>query len=284
LTGREDETLMAATLDGSWSGEQFSPPTPLDLATVESAIVAALGRALGNQLAVEHFPDKPESYRLTHRVGAALVTYRGATYGEMRDIGAIIQERRLEFEITVMVRDLGWAVGGQPDGTSPGAYAILEAVRAALTGFQVPGARKMYPLSEKFLGRDREGGLWMYAIRFALVTVAVETSDAEDFPLFIKGIAQESGGQSTTTLGAAPYTFNAQDQIALANGNVLALSLTSLAGVPYAEGTDYALDPVNGIITRLASGAIASGATVNVAYSYGEVAIAGAGQSAPTAE
>jgi Gp37 protein len=274
---------MASTLDGSWSGERFSPPTPLDLATVESAIVVALGRAAGDQLAVEHFPGRPESYRLTHRVGAALVTYRGATYGETRDIGAIIQERKLEFEVTVVMRDLGWAVGAQAGGASPGGYAILESVRAALTGFQVPGARKMYPLSEKFLGRDPKGGVWMYAIRFALVTVAVEGSQADGFPLFIKGIARDSGGQSTTTVGAAPYTFDSQDQIALANANVLALSVTSPAGGAYVEGTDYALDSVDGIITRLSSGAIAPGATVNVAYSYGDVAVASAGQSAPAA-
>ena len=62
-----------------------------------------------------------------------------------------------------MMRDLGWAVGGDPSGTSPGAYAIIEAIRTALTGYLIPGCRKMYPLREKFVKRDKQGGVWIYA-------------------------------------------------------------------------------------------------------------------------
>ena len=31
---------------------------------------------------------------------------------------------------------------------------------------------------------------------------------ADDFPLFVKGIALEEGGQTSVTVGAAAYTFN----------------------------------------------------------------------------
>ena len=55
--------------------------------------------------------------------------------------------------MTVLIRDLGWSVGGTRGGTSPGSYAILESIRAALTGYQIPGARKIFLLSEKFLER-----------------------------------------------------------------------------------------------------------------------------------
>jgi len=53
---------------------------------------------------------------------------------------------------------------------------------------------------------------------------------------------------------------------------------------PYINGTDYTLDAVNGIIMRIASGAIASGSSVQVAYTYSETvtAVAG-GSSSPTA-
>src|SRR5437660_6959146 len=93
-------------------------------------------------LETAHFPDEPRSYRLTHRIGAALVTYRGAKYSTSSDTGTIIQERTLEFDVALLVRDLGWSAGGSAAGPSPGAYSLLEQVRVALTGYQVPGARK----------------------------------------------------------------------------------------------------------------------------------------------
>jgi hypothetical protein len=273
---------MAATIDTPWTGEQFSPPTPLDLETIESAIVAQLASQI-TAIEIVHFPDEPKAYRLTHPVGAALVTYRGATYGELLDTAAIVQERRLEFDVTLLVRDLGWGVGSAPDGTSPGAYALLEKTRAALTGYRVPGARKMRPVREKFIERDRRGGVWIYTITFGLSTVAVEPSSAQNFPLFVKGVALDRSGNTTVTVGATAYTFDAQGQIALPNGNVLSLTVSAVGGgQQYAEGVDYTLDAVNGIITWLSTGSIASGATVDVAYSYSESAIAQSGQSAPT--
>lgn len=264
---------MAVFVDSPWAGQSFSPPTPLNVATIEAAIIARL-RSMVSAVEVVHFPDDPRTYRLTHRVGAALVVYRGSTYGEVRDTAAIVQERRLEFDITVLVRDLGWSVGGNPAGASPGAYAILESIRAALTGYQVAGARKLYPVREKFVDRDRQGGVFIYLLTVALTTLAVEPSAPDNFPRFIKGVAQERGGETTVTVGASPFTFDSQGQIQLPNANIVAVSVSSPGGTVYAEGTDYALDAVNGIIARLAAGAIAARATVSVAWSYGDTAVA----------
>jgi Gp37 protein len=268
---------MGAVLDTAWTGSTFSPPTPLDIATIEVAIVSRLKSQIG-VIEVGHFPDRPESYRLTHRIGAALVRYEGAKYAKLLDTDAVVQERRLEFEVTVMMRDLGWAVGGNADGTSPGAYAMLEAVRAALTGFQVAGCSKMYPVRERFVERDKQGGVWIYGIAFALTTAAVEPSTAENFPLFIKGVAQEQGGLTTISLAPAPYTFDANDQIRLPHGNVVAVTVTDpTSGTNYANGADYTLDTVNGVIHRVTTGPVAAGASVNVAYSYAETVVAAAG-------
>jgi hypothetical protein len=50
----------------------------------------------------------------------------------------------------------------------------------------------------------------------------------------------------------------------------------------YVLGTDYAVDTVNGIVTRLVNGAITPGATVAISYAYGDVVTASAsGGSAP---
>jgi hypothetical protein len=274
---------VGAAFDAPWAGQAFAPPTSLDIGTIETAIVNQL-RGHIETIEIAHYPDKPETYRMTHRIGAALVRYDGAEYGRLIDTFAVVQERRLKFEITLMMRDLGWSFGGGADGSSPGAYATLESVRGTLTGFRVPGCGKMYPLREKFVERDKQGGVWIYAIIFALTTAAVEPPTTDGFPLFVKGVAQEQGGVTTTSLAASPYLFDANGQIPLANGNLLAVTVANATtGAMYAADADYEIDTVNGIIKRTANGAIAAGATVRIAYSYAEIVTAVAeGGSAPT--
>ena len=275
---------MGVTLDSPWAGQTFAPPTPLDIATLESAIAAQL-RAQITAIEIAQFPDKPAAYRLTHRIGAALVAWRGATYGALIDTAAVVQARRLEFEVILLVRDLGWSFGADPSGPNPGAYALLEAIRAALTGLRLPGCRKMFPLREQFLGRDPQGGVWTWSALYALETMALEASTQDNFPLFIKGTALEEGGQTVRVAAQAAYTFNSQGVIQLPVGNVANLVIIPAGGGnSYLAGTDYTLDAVNGIITQVAGGAIAPNATVNVTYTYSETvtAIAG-GSSFPTA-
>jgi Gp37 protein len=272
---------MGVIFDAPWNGVTFTPPTAIDIATIEDAIVNQL-RLQISSIEIAHYPDRPETWRMTHRVGTALVMYKGAHYGDLLDTAAIIQDRKLEFEISVMMRDLGWATGGAASGPSPGAYAIIESIRTALTGYLIPGCRKMYPMHEKFVKRDKQGGVWTYASTFALSTVAVETSQPDDFPLFIKGFVLEEGGQTSIAVGAAAYTFNSNMQVMLAQGNVFAVSITGPGGAALIQGTDFSVDRANGIITALPGGAITAGETVQIAYAYAEQAIATAGQTEPT--
>ena len=139
----------------------------------------------------------------------------------------------------------------------------------------------MHPVREKFIKRDKQGGVWTYSSTFALSTVAVEGSQPQNFPLFIKGIALEEGGESTITVGASAYTFNSNGQVQLPHGNVFALSVTSPGGAALIQGTDFSVDRANGIVIAIPGGAIVAGETVQIAYSYAEEAIATAGQSAP---
>jgi len=275
--------MGAVVLDSPWTGQSFTPPTPLDIGTIEAALVNQLNTQ-ATEIEVAHFPDTPEAYRMTHRIGAALVRYEGGEYGKLIDTAAIVQERTLKFEITVMMRDLGWNVGGPSGGATPGAYAIMEAVRIALTGFQVPGCDKAYPLRERFVKRDKQGGVWIYAISFALRTTAVEAPASDNYPLLTIATAQEQGGITAVSVAPAVYQFDQGGQIQLPNGNVSDLLVTNPAnGTLYTTVNDYTLDAANGIITRSATGTIAPNAFVDVAYAYAEVvtAIANSG-NAPT--
>ncbi|SRR5579875_463219 len=258
---------MAVVLDTPWTGQTFTPPTPLDIATIESAIVAQLQTSI-NAIEIVHFPDRPEAYRLTHRIGAALVSYRGSSYGGLIDSAVVAQARTLEFEVRVITRDLGWAYGGSASGVSPGAYALLEAIRAALTGFQIPGCRKMYPLKERFVERDAQGGVWIYAIGFAVETVAIEVTPPVDFPLFVNGIAQDSAGDVVAAVGAFQESFSTQGTLQLPYGNITNVSVTDASGRLYILGIDYSVDPAIGLLSLKPGGALAPGASVTVACGY----------------
>jgi len=274
-------------LDSPYTGQTFTPPTPLDIATIEAAIVAQLAAAIGNLVEVTHFPDKPEAYELRHRIGVAMVIYMGGDYGEILDIYNVAQERTMEFGVGLRIRDLGWAYGGPPSGTSPGAYQVLESIRVALTGFQPnTGCTKMKPLRERFIDRDKQGGVWVYEMVFATRTVAVENFQPPTFPLFIHGTALEEGGVTTMQVGVALLTFSGNPgTISLPQGNLSAVMVKNQAlTTTYTEGADYSVDYVNGVITRIASGAIASNATVAASYGYSEVVtVLASGGSVPFA-
>ena len=268
---------MAAVLDNRWTGQNFSPPTALDIATLESAIVTQLktflAAALGSQMIeVIHVPDRPEAYELRHRIGAAMVIYQGATYAQILDVGHVAQERTMEFAVGLRIRDLGWAFGGQPSGTSPGAYQILEAVRMALLGFQPnTGCTPMKAIREHFLDRDRQGGVWVYEIIFATRTVVVENYSIPNYPLFIHGTAMEEGGETAVQVPVELLTFS-NGAITLPQRNISALVVKSQnLATTYALNTDYSLDNVNGIITWLSTGSIPANATVAVSYGYSDV-------------
>ena len=226
---------------------------------------------------VAHYPEHPETYRLTHRIGAVLVRYDGCEYSAVIDTDAVIQQRTFNWFIAVITRDLGWAYGGQPSGPSPGAYAVLEAVRSALTGFFVKGFRGMYPVSEEHEGRDKEGGAWYYNARYRHWTMALEQSTTPNLALLQKVQAFEEGGQSTIASPAAPFTFGGPapgtiqlPQINLSNVVVWSNNLET----EYVAGTDYTVDATSGLITRIAIGGIGANATVQIAFDYADVVTA----------
>jgi hypothetical protein len=276
-------------LDGPFTGQTFSPPTIEGIAAIESAIVTQLqsflGAALGSyMIEVNHFPDKPEAYELRHRIGTCLVIYAGSEYGRIIDTGHVAQERTLEFEVGLRIRDLGWAFGGPPSGTSPGAYQIIEAVRMALLGFQPnTGCTKMRAMRERFIDRDRQGGVWVYSIWFSTRTVVVENFEVPVFPPFTRGRAFEKGGVTTIQVGVALLTFGSDDTINLGVANISAVTIKNQAlSTAYTEGSDYTVDYVNGMITRQ-SGGIGPGATVAASYAYSDVAeVVSGGSDEPT--
>lgn len=180
----------------NWGGVNYTPPVPVDPQAVQAALLARLKslQAAGNPLQfveVAAFPDRPKNYRLTHRVGAALLIYRGANYGPQLNSRYIVQDRTYEFEAAVLIRDLGWAYGGPDSGGTPGAYQIIEAIRAGLTGFRAPGCGKAYPERENYRDMD-EDGVWLYTISFRVPTMATEEVAPPAYPTLTQATAKVS--------------------------------------------------------------------------------------------
>lgn len=153
--------------------------------TVENAIVDRL-KANISDLKIEGFPEKPSEYRLMHSKGAILVHYQGSKYSSLKSTDPVVQERTLTFGITVVVRRLR---------KQSGAYAYIEAVRQALTGYKIPGCTKMYPTSEEFI--SEHGGIWQYGLSFSMRTLAVEVGEDEQLPS-LTNVTVDSGEYGTT--------------------------------------------------------------------------------------
>ena len=129
------------------------------------AVVARLKAKLP-QLAVEYFPDRPAEYRLNHPGGALLVSYLGSQFDTTVDVTYIAQPRTVKLSVTVILRQLN-GKGGAVD--------VVDAVRQALVGFRPPDCRKVWAVSEKFLGET--AGLWQYAVDVASEAMLVEDAD-----------------------------------------------------------------------------------------------------------
>lgn len=129
----------------------------------EKEIIARLRDVSG--VDVGGVPGNVAGYQMTHPRGAILVQYESSVFSEPRALAAISQVRRMRFAVFVLSRDLR-----DPSG----AYEILDSVRKSLTGFQLPGAGKMFPVAEQFSGEST--GIWIYRVNFESRAIEEEES------------------------------------------------------------------------------------------------------------
>jgi len=132
------------------------------ISQLENAIVARL-QPIKTELAasIPHllivpFPGTPEEYRkMAVQEGAIFVACRGSRFGPQLEQGSPEQQRTLSFEISLKLRDLR--------GHS-GAYAILEAVRNKLQGFEIVSRVPLMAVRDGFLGL--EDNYWVFTSTF----------------------------------------------------------------------------------------------------------------------
>lgn len=151
---------------------------------IEKAIVARLSGAI-TEVKVEAFPDKPDGYRMTHPRGVVLVAFGRATYSAPKATDIVVQERRLEWDVTLLFRQLR---------EHSGAYGHLDAARMALTGWRFPGATKMFPVREQFVSQHQ--GIWTYTLTLAHQVPAIEIDEDELGPLLKQVNTQDDYGET----------------------------------------------------------------------------------------
>ena len=141
------------------------------IATLETALetqVRTLVTPLG--LKVEVFPEAPDNYVLTHSIGAVLVVYKGSAYGEPRATDLVVQDREMDYELTILIRNLR---------KHQGAYAVLEALRVGLAGWMAPGANRGTRLVKDGFVNHQEG-VWHWALGLRIPTTSMPSFSPEE--------------------------------------------------------------------------------------------------------
>jgi hypothetical protein len=134
----------------------------MHIAEVENQIIEKIKENVP-ELHVEGFPEKPSEFRLTHPKGAILIHYQSGNYSQPKSIGYIVQDKKMEFSVTVVTKNLR---------SHEGAYFYIDKVRELLSGFKPDNCSKMQPTKENFLLET--AGIWQYAINFTLTTPVIE--------------------------------------------------------------------------------------------------------------
>lgn len=166
------------------------------ISPIEDSIIKRLEIKTSKRVLVEPYPDNPEIYEPTHPVGALLVRYAEADYGDTKDTALVIQDRDMLFEITLAM----WSLRGKQGGI----YAYLEAVRIGLTGFKPPNCiLKLTPVNEGFVNRSvglksKNRRLWQYQITFRTRTLNIEVPEEEQAPLLTRITALDEQLNQTT--------------------------------------------------------------------------------------
>jgi len=134
----------------------------LSIRDIETSIVEKIKTHFPEFL-IQGFPEKPQEFILLHPIGAILVHYLGGSYTNSDALNFITQDRKLEFAITIVTRNLR---------NNNGAYETLDKVKQVLCGHKILGCSKLTPTKEGFLSETN--GIWQYEIRFTLSTPSVE--------------------------------------------------------------------------------------------------------------
>jgi len=134
----------------------------MNIREIENSIIDKLKESFKDFL-VQGFPEKPSEFTLLHPIGAILVHYRGGNYSSTNALDIIFQDKKMEFAITLVTRNLR---------SNNGTYETLENLKRCLCGYNLTGCSKLTPAKESFISETN--GIWQYELSFTLSTPSIE--------------------------------------------------------------------------------------------------------------
>ena len=141
----------------------------MSIRNIENQIITKIHEEFPDLL-VQGFPEKPSEFILIHPIGAILVHYRGGSFSNTNALDIISQEKKMDFAITLVTRNLR---------SNNGTYELLDKIKKVLCGYKIDECSKLTPVKEGFLSENN--GIWQYEITFTLSTPSVEyLEESED--------------------------------------------------------------------------------------------------------
>jgi len=269
----------------SWAGRKISPPVSEDIGTIQSAIAAQLTEFFsdaGIAIPVHVFPDFDlDTWWGSNAIAFVLISYHGSRFGAPMSTDAMVQERVVSFDVHVEARQTAWAL------TGPGSvYALIDAVEAALGGFRAPGCRNAYFVEERFGERDPTGHVWLYDMRLEVPTLKLKQEPQLALANLVKAQAYVAASASARgrAMQSGTFTFASGTLTLPGPTPIVVGAITSADGRRiFQEFADWTADGTTGVVTAVATGAIAQNATVQIAFAAADTVTAvSTGGSSPT--
>jgi hypothetical protein len=156
----------------AWGGRTFSPAESLTIDSIQSQIAEQLTAFFASaspaiDIPVYVWPDSDnDTWWASTAIAFVLISYDSTTFSKPLSTSAMLQERTLRFRLHVEARQTAWAL------TGPGSvYALIDAIEAALSGFQANGCRNAYFSEERFSEEDPQGRVWLHDLTLNVITM-----------------------------------------------------------------------------------------------------------------
>jgi hypothetical protein len=187
----------------AWAGRTESASLTVDtiqnqIAAQLTSFFAALSPVLSIPIYVFPNFDLDTWWADLTKIAFVLISYSNTTFSKPLATSSMVQERTLQFKVHVEARQTAWALSG-----AGSVYALIDAIEAALEGFQPQGCRNAYFTEERFNEQDSQGRVWLYDMTLNVVTLRPKLLPQYALANLIKEIVnvQPSGDQVIVTPG-----------------------------------------------------------------------------------
>lgn len=156
----------------AWPGRTITPPKGLlTVDSIQNQIAAQLTAFFAAaqpplNIATYVFPNFDlDTWWASSSIAFVLISYESTQLSKPQSTSSMLQLRTLRFRVHVEARQVAWALAG-----AGSVYALIDAIEAALTGFQPQGCHNSYFTEERYSEQDPQGRVWLYDMTYEVIT------------------------------------------------------------------------------------------------------------------